>query len=88
MIHGDNKGLVLPPRVALYQVVLIPILHKTEDNNAINDKIHELGKLLKAAQIRITIDDRDNYNPGWKFNNWELKGIPIRLELGKKDMAN
>jgi prolyl-tRNA synthetase len=85
MVHSDNKGLVLPPRVAQTQVVFVPITYKDDDSAAIIGKINELTKALKAAGVRVYCDDRDNYNPGWKFNHWELKGTPIRLELGKKD---
>lgn len=85
MIHSDNKGLVLPPRVAQTQVVLVPIIYKDDDSKAIMEKLNELHAQLKAMGIRVVLDDRENYNPGWKFNHWELKGTPIRLELGKKD---
>ena len=85
MVHSDNKGLVLPPRVAQTQVVFVPITYKDDDNIAIVGKIEELTRILKEVGVRAHFDDRDNYNPGWKFNHWELKGTPIRLELGKKD---
>jgi prolyl-tRNA synthetase len=85
MVHSDNKGLVLPPRVAQIQVVMVPITYKDDDISAIYNKCEELTKALKEAGVRATFDDRENYNPGWKFNHWELKGVPIRLELGKKD---
>lgn len=85
MVHSDNKGLVLPPRVAQYQAVFVPITYKDDDSSLIHGKIEELFKNLKQAGVRVYFDDRDNYNPGWKFNHWELKGIPLRIELGKKD---
>lgn len=85
MVHSDNKGLVLPPRVAQTQVVFVPITYKDDDTTVLHAKIEELLKELKARGVRATFDDRENYNPGWKFNHWELKGTPIRLELGKKD---
>ena len=85
MVHSDNKGLVIPPRVAQTQVVFVPIVYKDDDAATILDKMAELSKALKAAGVRSVCDDRENYNPGWKFNHWELKGTPIRLELGKKD---
>ena len=85
MVHSDDKGLVLPPRVAQYQAVFVPITYKDDDVTAIHGKIDELVKSLKEAGIRAQFDDRDNYTPAWKFNHWEIKGIPIRLELGKKD---
>ena len=86
LVHSDNKGLVLPPRVAQTQVVFVPITYKDDDMTVIHNKIEELTKTLKEAGVRVTFDDRENYNPGWKFNHWELKGIPIRLEMGKKDL--
>ena len=64
---------------------MVPITYKDDDISAIYSKCEELTKALKEAGVRTTFDDRENYNPGWKFNHWELKGVPIRLELGKKD---
>ena len=86
MVHSDNKGLVLPPRVAMIQVVIVPITYKEDTENTIVSKVRELGDILKAAGVRVFVDDRENYNPGWKYNHWEIKGVPIRIELGKKDM--
>jgi prolyl-tRNA synthetase len=85
MVHSDDKGLVLPPRVAQYQTVFVPITYKDDDVTAIHGKIEELVAALKEAGVRAQFDDRDNYTPAWKFNHWEVKGIPIRIELGKKD---
>lgn len=85
MVHSDDKGLVLPPRVAQYQAVFVPITYKDDDVSAIHGKIEELVAALKQAGVRAQFDDRDNYTPAWKFNHWEIKGIPIRIELGKKD---
>ena len=85
MIHSDNKGLVLPPRVALTQVVLIPIANKKDTSVQIRAKVDEIASKLRECGIRTYCDDRDNYSPGWKYNHWELKGIPIRIELGMKD---
>lgn len=85
MIHSDNKGLVLPPRVAHIQVVIVPITYKDDDATAIVGKAEELFTQLKKAGVRVYLDDRENYNPGFKYNHWELRGVPIRLELGKKD---
>jgi bifunctional glutamyl/prolyl-tRNA synthetase len=92
MVHGDNTGLVLPPRVAFYQVVIVPCgitasLSK-EDENKLIDKCKELEKALNEADIRVMGDYRDNYSPGWKFNHWELKGVPLRLEVGPRDLIN
>ena len=82
MVHGDNRGLVLPPRIAPTQVMVIPVAqHKEgvlEANRAVMDR-------LKAAGFRVKMDDSDN-SPGWKFAEYEMKGVPLRLELGPKDM--
>ncbi len=82
MVHGDDKGLILPPRIAENKVVIVPIFN--EDNkDKVLSKAKEIGK--KLAKFNPILDDRD-YNPGWKFNEWELRGIPIRLEIGPKDI--
>ncbi|XP_062980147.1 bifunctional glutamate/proline--tRNA ligase isoform X4 [Elgaria multicarinata webbii] len=92
MIHGDNMGLVVPPRVACVQVVIIPCgitnSLSEEDKEALMTKCNEYHKRLLSANIRVRADLRDNYSPGWKFNHWELKGVPIRLEVGPRDMKN
>ncbi|KAG7814127.1 hypothetical protein KL921_000401 [Ogataea angusta] len=92
MIHSDNKGLVIPPRVAQNQVVIIPvgITNKTtkEIENKLYETCSELDSRLKKADVRAITDFRDNYSPGWKFSDWELKGVPVRLEVGPKDIAN
>lgn len=90
MTHSDNKGLVLPPRVAQTQAVVIPvgITAKTseEQRKQINDGAEKIEQRLKKAGIKATGDYRDSYNPGWKFADWELKGVPLRLEFGPKDL--
>nr|XP_003216035.1 PREDICTED: bifunctional glutamate/proline--tRNA ligase isoform X3 [Anolis carolinensis] len=92
MIHGDNMGLVLPPRVACVQVVIIPCgitnTLSEADKEALMTKCSEYRKRLLSANIRSRADLRDNYSPGWKFNHWELKGVPIRLEVGPRDMKS
>ncbi|XP_053293504.1 bifunctional glutamate/proline--tRNA ligase isoform X3 [Pleuronectes platessa] len=90
MVHGDNMGLILPPRVACLQVVIIPCgitasLPEAEKEVLLAQCAKYLSRLLDAG-IRVKSDIRDNYSPGWKFNHWELKGVPIRLEVGPKDM--
>ncbi|XP_031165306.1 bifunctional glutamate/proline--tRNA ligase isoform X2 [Sander lucioperca] len=90
MVHGDNMGLVLPPRVACLQVVIIPCgitatLPEEEKEAVLTQCSKYMSRLLDAG-IRVKTDRRDNYSPGWKFNHWELKGVPIRLEVGPKDM--
>ncbi len=86
MVHGDDRGLVLPPRVAPVQVVIVPITYKTADSPEILRKAHETFKKLKAKGFRAILDDRIEYTPGWKFNEWELKGVPIRIEIGPRDL--
>ena len=90
MTHGDDKGLVLPPRVAAIQVVIIPvgITGKTtkEEQDRLYTTTETVATLLSVAGIRVTKDLRDNYTAGWKYNHWELKGVPVRLELGPKDL--
>jgi prolyl-tRNA synthetase len=86
MVHGDDKGLVLPPRVAPIQVVIIPIYHSDEERKTILEKSREIEKWLIDTNIRVHLDDRDQVTPGFKFNDWEMKGVPIRIELGPKDM--
>ncbi|XP_025922352.1 bifunctional glutamate/proline--tRNA ligase isoform X2 [Apteryx rowi] len=92
MIHGDNMGLVLPPRVACVQVVIIPCgitnSLSEEDREALLKKCNEYRNRLLSVNIRVRADLRDNYSPGWKFNHWELKGVPVRVEVGPRDMKN
>ena len=88
MVHGDDKGLVLPPKVAEHQVVIVPIYRKGADNEAINQKIEEITTVFNRRNVRYHVDDRTNYSPGWKFNHWEQKGVPIRLEIGPNDLKN
>jgi prolyl-tRNA synthetase len=92
MIHSDNKGLVIPPRVSQYQTVIIPVGLTSKTTKEVEDSVYasckELESKLHAQGIRVTSDYRDNYSPGWKFSNWELKGVPVRLEVGPKDLAN
>ncbi|KMK76801.1 proline--tRNA ligase [Alkalihalobacillus pseudalcaliphilus] len=86
MVHGDEQGLVLPPKIAPTQVVLIPV-GPWKKNPAIIEKLEEVYAELKAKGIRVRLDD-SNQSPGYKFNEWELKGVPIRIELGPRDLEN
>uniref|UniRef100_A0A3P9MIJ5 Bifunctional glutamate/proline--tRNA ligase n=2 Tax=Oryzias latipes TaxID=8090 RepID=A0A3P9MIJ5_ORYLA len=90
MVHGDNMGLVLPPRVACVQVVIIPCgitaSLPEQEKEALLAQCSKYLKRLLDAGVRVKSDFRDNYSPGWKFNHWELKGVPVRLEVGPKDM--
>jgi prolyl-tRNA synthetase len=86
MTHGDDKGLVLPPKLAPYQVVIVPI-GRGEAADAVQEAARDLASRLKAAGIRVHVDDRPQVSPGFKFNDWELRGVPLRLELGPRDLA-
>ena len=86
MAHGDDKGLILPPKVAPYQVVIIPIAKKEEDRIAVMEKVNSIAKELIAKDIRIKIDDNPQQSPGWKFNQYEMQGVPVRMEIGPKDL--
>ena len=86
MTHGDDKGLVLPPKVAPIQVVIIPIYYSDEDGQKVLKKANELQDNIISKNIRVHIDDRDQLTPGYKFHDWELKGIPLRIEIGPKDI--
>ena len=87
MTHGDDRGLVLPPKVAPYQVVIVPI-PKGNWQETVLPKCREVADALRAAGIRVMLDDRDAYTPGWKYAEWELRGVPLRLEMGPRDLQN
>ena len=86
MVHGDDKGLRLPPKLAPHQVVIVPIYYSDEERQTVLRKVDELTAALRP-DIRVKVDDRSNYKPGWKFNEWEMKGVPLRLEIGPRDVA-
>ena len=85
MAHGDDKGLVLPPRIAPLQIVIIPIVFK-ESKDVVIAKAKEIAKKLRAKNYSVELDDRDSYTPGWKYNEWEMKGVPLRIEIGPRDV--
>ncbi|KAF2458867.1 hypothetical protein BDY21DRAFT_370401 [Lineolata rhizophorae] len=91
LTHGDNKGLVLPPRVAETQTVIVPVgvTAKTsdEDKASLYEEVEAIADRLRKAGVRVEADMREGYSPGYKFNDWELKGVPLRLEVGPKDLA-
>ncbi len=87
MVHGDDKGLILPPKVAPIQVVIVPIYNSEEDKKRILEKSTEIKTSLESVKIRVHLDDRTELTPGYKFNDWEMKGVPLRLEIGPKDLA-
>lgn len=86
MVHGDDKGLVMPPKVAPVQIVIVPILFKSAEAEAINAKAKEIAETLRTKGFSVVLDDRGEYTPGWKFNQWELKGVPVRIEIGPRDL--
>ena len=86
MTHGDDQGLVLPPRLAPIQVVIVPIFRKEEEKQAVMDLVDKVMKGL--PNVRIKVDDRQGVTPGFKFNDWEMKGVPLRIEIGPKDVQN
>ena len=88
MSHSDDKGLVLPPKLAPFQVVIIPIYKGKEELVLIDEKVNDLIQELKSKGISYKYDNRDTHKPGWKFAEYELKGVPIRLSIGKRDIDN
>ena len=90
MVHGDDTGLVLPPRVAPLQVVIVPIPNaklSAEEKAALVGGAAAAAAALEGAGVRVKLDGRENYTPGWKYNHWELKGVPLRCEFGPRDLA-
>jgi len=86
MVHGDDKGLILPPNVAPTQVVIVPIYRNDEGKKTVLPKVEEIKESLESEKIRVHVDDRSELSPGYKFNDWELKGVPLRIEIGPKDI--
>jgi len=88
MTHSDDNGLVLPPKLAPYQVVIVPIYKNDEQLSQINEKVAEIIAKLKSLGISVKYDNSDNKKPGWKFAEYELKGVPVRLAIGARDLEN
>jgi prolyl-tRNA synthetase len=88
MAHSDDDGLILPPKIAPIQVVIVPIYKSEEQKAHISSRVEELVSQLKSKGIRVKYDDNDNARPGWKFAEYEMKGVPIRLALGARDLEN
>jgi prolyl-tRNA synthetase len=88
MAHSDDQGLIMPPKIAPLQVVIIPIYKGEESKGVIDGKVNEIMQELKALGIRVKYDDNDNARPGWKFAEHELKGVPVRIALGLRDLEN
>ena len=88
MTHSDDEGLVLPPRIAPLQVVIVPIYKGEEQKALLDEKVHAMVASFKAAGIRVKYDDSDNQRPGWKFAEYELTGVPVRIAVGPRDLEN
>ena len=86
MVHGDKSGLILPPRVAPHQVVIVPIWRKEADQEAVSGMVARVEKMLKG-KVRVKVDLSEN-TPGWKYNEWEMRGVPVRMEIGPRDVQN
>ena len=85
MVHGDDKGLILPPKISPTQVIIVPI-YKDDSKTVVKQKAYELEQKLKDSQIRVQTDNRDEFTSGWKFNDWEMKGVPLRANIGLRDI--
>ncbi|MBW6497100.1 MAG: proline--tRNA ligase [Bacteroidales bacterium] len=88
MAHSDDHGLVVPPKLAPYQVVIVPIYKNVEQQNMVVEKAREIKDRLEKKGISVKLDDRDTYKPGWKFNEYEFKGVPVRIAIGPRDVEN
>src|SRR5512146_2905963 len=86
MVHGDDQGLVVPPRIAPTQVVIIPIYRNDAEKATVLEVANRIFKELKTAGIRLKVDDREEVTPGFKYNDWEMRGVPLRIEIGPKDV--
>jgi prolyl-tRNA synthetase len=87
MVHGDDQGLVLPPRLAPYQTVIVPIFRNDEDKAMVMPVVDRISRELADSGVRVKVDDREHLTPGFKFNDWELRGVPTRIEVGPRDVA-
>ena len=87
MTHGDDQGLILPPGLAPFQVIIVPIYRSNEEKSIVSPVVERINKQLKDASIRVKVDEREEVTPGYKFNDWEMRGVPLRIEVGPKDVA-
>lgn len=87
MVHGDDKGLILPPAVAPIQIIIVPI-YKNNNQKQVKDQAYKLKEQLESLGYRAFVDDRDEYTAGWKYNEWEMKGVPLRINIGQRDIEN
>ena len=88
MTHGDDQGVIMPPKLAPVQVAIVPITRKNGDNDAVMDAARKMRDDLTGAGVRVVLDDRDQYRPGWKFAQYEVEGVPVRLAVGPRDVEN
>jgi prolyl-tRNA synthetase len=86
MVHGDKSGLIMPPRIAPYQTVIVPIARKDAEKSVVGEMVERVQKMLRG-KVRFKTDNSDN-TPGWKYNEWELRGVPVRMEIGPRDVQN
>ncbi len=86
MTHGDDKGLILPPKIAHTHIVIVPIFYEESEKKEVLKEAKNIKMKLEEGGIKVILDDREEYTPGWKFHEWELKGIPLRIEIGPKDI--
>ena len=86
MVHGDDQGLIFPPRLAPYQVVIVPIFKKEEEKLRVMESARKVRSELASSNIRVILDEREGVSPGFKFNDWEMRGVPLRIEIGPKDV--
>jgi prolyl-tRNA synthetase len=87
MVHGDDQGLILPPRLAPYQTVIVPIYKTDEEKAQVFEVTMKIREQLAKADVRVKVDQREGLSPGFKFNDWEMRGVPLRIEIGPKDVA-
>jgi prolyl-tRNA synthetase len=87
MVHGDDQGLVMPPRLAPHQTVIVPIFRNDDEKTMVMEPVSRIKQELADRGIRVKVDDREHVTPGFKFNDWELRGVPIRIEVGPRDVA-
>jgi prolyl-tRNA synthetase len=87
MVHGDDQGLILPPRLAPYQVVIVPIFKSDDERSLVLQSAHKIKSELASSNFRVILDEREGTSPGFKFNDWEMRGVPLRIEIGPKDVA-
>jgi prolyl-tRNA synthetase len=87
MVHGDDQGLILPPRLAPHQIVLVPIFKTDEEKALVFEMAKGIRDQLVKADVRVKLDEREGFSPGFKFNDWEMRGVPLRMEIGPKDVA-